>query len=83
MRCYRRLLNITYRDHVTNEEVHNKIQDAIGKHGEEAETRMVRSYLKSILNGKDNVSRDSKRIRRGRQRKRWEDNTKDWNFANL
>ena len=25
MRCYRRLLNISYKDHVTNEEVRRKI----------------------------------------------------------
>ena len=32
MRCYRRLLNISYKDHVTNEEVRNRIQKAIGMH---------------------------------------------------
>ena len=32
MRLYRRLLNITYKDNVTNEEVRNKIHDAIGNH---------------------------------------------------
>ena len=32
MRCYRRLLNISYKYHVTNEEVPNKIQNAIGVH---------------------------------------------------
>ena len=32
MRCYRRLLNISYKDHVTNEEVHKWIQNAIGVH---------------------------------------------------
>ena len=30
MRCYRRLPNISYKDHVTNEEVRNRIQNAIG-----------------------------------------------------
>ena len=34
MRCYRRLLNISYKDHVTNEEVRRKIQGAIGKYDE-------------------------------------------------
>ena len=28
IRCYRRLLNISYKDHVTNKEVHNRIQNA-------------------------------------------------------
>ena len=32
MRCYRSLLNISYKDHVTNEEVCNRIQNAIGVH---------------------------------------------------
>ena len=34
MRFYRRLLNILYKDHVTNEEVHGKIQAAIGEYDE-------------------------------------------------
>ena len=34
MRCYRRLLNISYKDHVTNEEVCRKIQAAIGEYDE-------------------------------------------------
>ena len=32
MRCYRRILHISYKDHVTNEEVSAKIQRAIGPH---------------------------------------------------
>ena len=32
MRCYRRLLNISYKDHATNEEVRKKIQAAIGEY---------------------------------------------------
>ena len=32
MRCYRRLLNISYKDHVTIEEVRRMIQAAIGKY---------------------------------------------------
>ena len=32
MRCYRRLLNISCKDHVTNEEVCRKIQAAIGEY---------------------------------------------------
>ena len=32
MRCYRKMLRISYKDHVTNEEVHAKIQQAIGPH---------------------------------------------------
>ena len=32
MRCYRKVLRISYKDHVTNEEVCAKIQQAIGPH---------------------------------------------------
>ena len=32
MRCYKRLLNISYKDHVMNEEVGNRIQNATGVH---------------------------------------------------
>ena len=34
MRCYRRMLRISYKDHVINEEVRAKIQQAIGSHGD-------------------------------------------------
>ena len=34
MRCYRRLLNISYKDHATNDEVRRKIQAAIGEYDE-------------------------------------------------
>ena len=34
MRCYRRLLNVSYKDHVTNEEVRRMIQAAIGEYDE-------------------------------------------------
>ena len=32
MRCYRKILHISYNNHVTNEEVRAKIQQAIGPH---------------------------------------------------
>ena len=32
MRCYRKILHISYKDHVINEEVRAKIQQAIGPH---------------------------------------------------
>ena len=32
MRCYRKILRISYKDHVTNEEVRAKIQQAFGPH---------------------------------------------------
>ena len=32
MRCYRNMLHISYKDHVTIKEVHAKIQQATGPH---------------------------------------------------
>ena len=32
MWCYRKILRISYKNHATNEEVHAKIQQAIGPH---------------------------------------------------
>ena len=81
MRCYCKILCISYKDHVTNEEVCVKIKQAIGPH-ENLLTIVKRRKLqwyghvsrssglaKSILQGTVKGGR-----RRGRQRKRWEDN---------
>ena len=85
MRCYRRLLNISYKDHLTNEEVRNRIQNAIGVHDDlltMVKKRKLRWYghtsrssdmAKTILQGTVKGAR-----RRGRQKKRWEDNIKEW-----
>ena len=85
MRCYRRLLNISYKDHVTNEEVRNRIQNATGVHDDlltKVKKRKLRWYghisrssgmAKTILQGTVKGAR-----RRGRQKKRWEDNIKEW-----
>ena len=54
MRCYRKILRISYKDHVTNEEVRAKIQQAIGPHEDlptihckETQTAVVWSCLRS------------------------------------
>ena len=44
MRCYRKMLHISYKDHVTNEEVRAKIQQAIGPH-EDLQTIVKRRKL--------------------------------------
>ena len=85
MRCYRRLLNISYKDHVTNEEVRRKIQAATGEYDELltlVKKRKLRWFghvsrysglAKTILQGTVKGKR-----KRGRQKKRWEDNIKEW-----
>ena len=85
MRCYRKILRISYKDHVTNEEVRATIQQAIGPH-EDLPTVVKRRKLqwyghvsrssglaKIILKGTMKGGR-----RQGRQRKRWEDNIREW-----
>ena len=76
MRCYRRLINISYKDHVTNEEVRRKIQAAIGKY-DELLSLFKKRKLKwfSHIFSKFNPTRHN---RRGRQKKMWEDNIKEW-----
>ena len=84
MRCYCKILRISYTDHVTNEEVRAKIQQAIGLH--EDLTIMKRRNLhwyghvsrssglaKTILQGTEKGGR-----RQGRQRKRLEDTIRQW-----
>ena len=80
MRCYRKILHISYKDHVTNEEVHAKIQQAIGPHDllTIVKRRKLQWYgqvfrssglAKTILQGTVKGGRSQ-----GGQRKRWEDN---------
>ena len=85
MRCYRKILRISYKDHVTNEEVRTKIQQAIGPH-KDLLTIVKRRKLqwnghvsyssglaKTTLQGTVKWGR-----RQGRQRKRWENYVREW-----
>ena len=90
MRCYRRLLNISFKDHVTNEEARRKIQAAIGEYDE-----LLTLVKKRKLRWFGHVSRSSglaktilqgtvkEKRKRGRQKKRWEDNIKEWTRMDL
>ena len=83
-------MNISYKDHVTNEEVRNRIQNATGVHDDLltiVKKRRLRRYghisrfsgmAKTILQGTVKGAR-----RRGRQKKRWEDNIKEWTGTGL
>ncbi|KAK2154897.1 hypothetical protein NP493_2129g00000 [Ridgeia piscesae] len=90
MRCLRKLLGITYRDHISNEEVRNRTRPAIGPH-EDLLTTVKRRKLKwyghitrssglakTILQGTVQEGR-----RRGRQKRRWEDNIPEWTGMTL
>ena len=85
MRYYREILRILYKDYVTNLEVRAKIKQAIGPH-EDLLTIVKRHELqwyghvsrssglaKTILQGTVKGGR-----RQGGQRKRWEDNVREW-----
>ena len=84
MRCYRKILRISYKKHVTNEEVRAKIQQVIRPHEDIltiAKRRKLQWYghvsrssglAKTILQSTVKVGR-----RQGRQRKRWEDNIRE------
>ena len=79
------MLRVSYKDHVTNKQVRPKMQQAIGPH-EDLLTIVKRRKLqryghvsrssglaKTILQGTVKGGR-----RQGRQRKRWEDNIREW-----
>ena len=82
MRCYHKILHVSYKDHVTKEEVCAKIQQPIGPH-EDLLVIVKRSKLqwyvsrlsgltKTILQGTVKGGR-----RQGRQKKRWEENIRE------
>ena len=85
MRCYHKILHISYKDHVTNEDVRAKIQQTIGPHKDLlmiVKRRKLQWYghvsrssglAKTILQGTVKGGR-----RQGGQRKRWEDNIREW-----
>ena len=85
MRSYRKILRTSYKDHVTNEEIRAKIQQAIGPH-EDLLTIVKRRKLQwyghvsrssglaiTILQGTVKGGR-----RQGRRRTGWEDNIREW-----
>ena len=85
MRCYCKMLHISYKDHVTSEEVRAKIQQATEPHEDLlaiVKRRKLQWYghvsrfsglAKTILQGTVKGGR-----RQGGQRKRREDNTREW-----
>ena len=85
MRCFGKILHISYKDHVTNEKVRAKIQQAI-RPNEDLLMNVNRCKLqwygdvscssglaKTILQGTVKGGR-----RQGIQRKRWEDSIREW-----
>ena len=92
MRFYRKILRISYKGHVTNENVRAKIQQAIGPHEDLLTIVKIHKlqWYGHISRSSGHVSRSSdlaKTILQGtvkggrtqsRQRKRWEDTIRKW-----
>ena len=84
IRCYQRLFNISYKDHVTNKEVCRKIQAAIGEYDKllilikKWKLRWFGHVSKSSGLAKTILQGTVKGKKRGRHKKRWEDNIKKW-----
>ena len=85
MTCFRKLLGMSCRDHITNKEVKTRIGNTISPY-EDLLTSVKRckqkwyehitrssGLAKTVLQGTVQGAR-----RRGRQRKRWEDSIKEW-----
>ena len=63
MRCYRKILRISYKDHVTNEVVRAKIQQAM------KQTAVVWSCFPFIRSGQKHLARHSERGKKTRRTK--------------
>ena len=84
MRCYRKILRISCTDHVTDEEVCAKIQQALGVH-QETHTEMVWTCLPFIKSGQNHLARQSEKAEEhtadNNNKKRdgnREDNIREW-----
>ena len=66
MRCYCKILCISYKGHVTNEEVRAKTQQAIGPH-KETQTAVVWPCLPFIRSGQNHLAKHSERGKKTRQ----------------
>ena len=92
MKCYRRLLNISYRDHVTNDSVKQKITDVIGPHMDLISIvknrkmrwfgHVTRSKSLGLANTITHGSIEGAR-KPGRPKKNWLQNIKDWTGKSL
>ena len=75
MGCFRRLFGISYRDHVTDEEVRKRIRQTIGPYED-----LLTTVKKHKLRWHRHITRSTGQgtvpggKRKGRQKKRWEDN---------
>ena len=73
LRCYRKILRISYKDHATSEEVRAKIQQATGPHEDlltivkESKTAVVWSDFPFIRSSQNHLARHSERGKKTKQ----------------
>ncbi|GFS07389.1 eukaryotic translation initiation factor 3 subunit F [Elysia marginata] len=91
MMCYRRLLSISHKEHITNEEVRRRSENAIGPHVDlltivrqrklkwYGHTTRSSGLAKAIMQGTVNGGR--RRVRQ--KKKRWEDIIREWSGFEL
>ena len=83
-RCYLKILRISYKDHVTNEEVHATIQQAIGPHEDLNIVKRCKLQWYGHISRSSGLAKTILQVtmkwgrRQGRQKKRWEDNIREW-----
>ena len=73
MKCFRKLLGTSYRDHITKDAVRDRIRTAIGPYDD-----ILTTVRKRKFKWFGHVSRVQGGRRRGRQKKRWENNISEW-----
>ena len=83
MRCYRKILNISCKDHVTNEEVRAKTQQATGPHEDLltiVRSAVVWSCFPFIRSGQNHLARHSERGKKARRTKKevGTHNSREW-----
>ena len=69
MRCYRRILKITWRDRIRNEDIRKRISGLLGHICRMNDTRLIKHIVFSQMDGKS---------RRGRPCREWIDDITEW-----
>ena len=85
MRCYCMILHISYKDHVTNEEVCAKIKQAIRPHKDLTIVKRRRLKWYGLVSRSSGLAKTNFQGTvkggggvKGRQKKKWEDNIRQW-----
>ena len=84
MRCYCKILHISYKDHVTNEKVCAKIWQAIGPHENLTIVKGCKLQCYEHVSQSSGLAKTILQVtvkggrRQGGQRKRWVDNIREW-----